>query len=153
MFVEDLRACGIDLTVEFLVPAELFAEGTDSPLFGRRFDLAQFAWQSAAAPDCRPYLSDEIPTEMNGWQGNNVAGYSNPEFDAACRAALAIGPFDPEYDGHMMAALNLFVEDIPARPLMNRVTLAASRPDLVGLLIDPTQPLETWNIEAFRLEP
>jgi peptide/nickel transport system substrate-binding protein len=152
MFIEDLSACGIDLTVEFLVPAELFADAPEGPLNGRRFDLAQYAWLSAAAPDCRPYLSDEIPTEANGWRGNNVAGYNNPAFDAACLAALAVGPFDPDYRTHMLAALNLFVEDLPARPLMNRVTLAASRPDLAGLLIDPTQPLETWNIEAFRLE-
>lgn len=153
IMAEDLRACGIELNARFLPAEELFAETAEGPIFGRHFDLAQFAWLAGVAPDCAPFTGDEIAAPGDERPGNNVAGYAGPAFDAACRAAQAAIPGSEAFAAANAEALSLFVEDIPALPLMTRVALAAARPDLEGLIIDPTQPLETWNIEEFRLAP
>lgn len=153
MLAEELRACGIELNARFLPAEALFAETAEGPIFGRRFDLAQFAWLAGVVPDCLPFTSDAIAMPGDGRPGDNVAGYANPSFDAACRAAQAAVTGSEAFAAAHAEALRLFVEDVPALPLMTRVALAAARPDLEGLIIDPTQPLETWNIEEFRLAP
>ena len=61
-----------------------FAEGPVGRVFGRRFDLAEFAWIGKALPDCGLYLSENTtgPEEggFGGWQNTNVTGWSNEEF-------------------------------------------------------------------------
>jgi hypothetical protein len=49
--------------------------------------------------------------------------------------------------------MRLFFQDLPALPLAMRFNLSAARPDLRGLVVDPTNMAETWNLEEFRLEP
>ena len=44
--------------------------------------MAMFAWISAPENVPRTTLhSEEIPTEANGWAGQNYTGYRNPEMD------------------------------------------------------------------------
>ena len=41
-----------------------------------------FAWVSSPEAAPRGVLhSEEVPRPGNGWSGNNVAGYANPEVD------------------------------------------------------------------------
>ncbi len=149
---EDLSACGIALTVNHTPAAEFFVESADGRVFGRRFDLIHFAWLTGVVPPCKLFLSSEIPSEANAWKGTNVTGYSSPAFDAACQAALAALPGEPEYTAWHQEALRIFVEELPVLPLTTRLSVSASRPDLIGLQVDFTQWTETWNIEEWRLE-
>jgi peptide/nickel transport system substrate-binding protein len=148
----DLVECGIEIVPDFQSPSVVFADGPDGPLFGRDYDLALFAWLSEPASACLPFSSAEIPAPDNDWQGNNVGGYANPSFDEACLAIRSAAPHSNEQAAAQLAALRLFVEDVPALPLMSRVAMAVARPDLEGLVFDPTMPVETWNIENFRLD-
>ena len=125
----------------------------DGLLYGRRFDLAEFAWFTAQIPSCDLYSSSEVPSEANGWRGDNVGGYSTPEYDAACQSALAALPGSADYDTYHRRALSLFAADLPALPLVARTFFVVARPDLVGPVADPTELVETWNIEEWRFEP
>jgi len=153
LITADLAACGITTTVTLKPPEEFFASGPDGSLYGRRFDLAQFSWLLARVPPCGLFLSNEIPAADSSWSGNNVTGYSNPEYDAACQAALAALPGSAEYEKYHLQALQLFAEELPVLPLMARVYLYGVRPELRGIGLDPTDAPETWNIEEWRLEP
>ncbi|MBI4771698.1 MAG: peptide ABC transporter substrate-binding protein [Chloroflexi bacterium] len=153
LIAENLASCGIALTVSQTGPAEFFGETADGPVFGQKFDLAQFAWLTGVTPPCELYLSTAIPSQASDWQGNNNTGYASPAFDAACRSALAALPGTDLYRTNHLEALRIFSEDLPVLPLYLRFNLSASRPDLQGLIVDSTLMAETWNIEEFRLEP
>ena len=153
LIAADLATCGISTTVTLLDPSEFFASGADGLLYGQRFDLAEFAWFITRIPSCDLYTSGEIPSHANNWFGDNVGGYSNPDFDAACQAALAALPGSADYDTYHRQALSLFAADLPALPLVARTFFVVARPDLVGPVADPTELVETWNIEEWRLEP
>jgi peptide/nickel transport system substrate-binding protein len=153
LIAEDLAICGMAVSVIQTPQGEFFAGDPPGPVFGRRFDLVQFAWLSGAMPPCKLFLSSEIPSEANGWTGENITGYANPAYDAACRAALGTLPGSEEYTTSHQEAMRLFFQDLPALPLAMRFNLSAARPDLRGLVVDPTNMAETWNLEEFRLEP
>ena len=76
MIQADLQRCGIQVEV-LSQPAETYlAAGPDGPVFGRQFDLAQFAWMTAIEPPCSLYLTKEIPGPypdyLKGWGGVNA---------------------------------------------------------------------------------
>ncbi len=153
LIAENLAACGVATTLVQTPAAEFFADGPAGPLVGRRFDLAQFAWLTGTRPPCDLYLSTQVPSEANGWAGQNVTGYANPSFDAACRAALEALSGSDVYVTNHQTALQVFFRDLPALPLAMRYWLSAARPELQGVALDPTVGVETWNLEEFRRGP
>ena len=82
---DSLAQCGIRVNVRTESTDQLFAPGPDSPIFGREFAMAQFAWVTSLQPPCDLYTSGQIPGPYpdypQGWGGANVSGYSNPEYD------------------------------------------------------------------------
>jgi len=148
----DLAACGFRLYETEPVPAaEFYAADADSPVFGRRFDLANFAWFADAQPPCHLYLSSQVPTVLNGWVGFNVSGYENEAFDAACTGGQAAVPGMDAYRENHLEALRIFNRELPAIPLFLHAEAALTRPDLEGFSLDPTEPAETWQVEGWRL--
>jgi peptide/nickel transport system substrate-binding protein len=157
---ESMALCGMKVNLEYYPAAEWFADGPEGALFGRRTDLGQFAWLSGVEPSCNLYQTENIPgdpTEINpytgapytnGWGGQNQTGYSNPEFDAICNAALQSLPGqDAYYDNHVKAQ-EIFGAELPVVPLYLRLKLAATRPDFCNFIMDPTNTSEFWNIEV-----
>jgi peptide/nickel transport system substrate-binding protein len=143
-----LAQCGIRVNLDFWGRPEFLAEGAEAPVFGRRFDIAQFAWVAGVEPRCDLYLCSEVSSEENGWAGLNASGFCNEEYDAACTAALQLLPGQPGYEQFHMQAQQIFAEQLPVVPLYARLKTAATRPDLKGFIMDPTES-EMWNIEAF----
>lgn len=150
LFAENLAQCGVQVTLEFTPPDEYFTDGPEGLIFGRAFDLAQFAWLAETIPSCGLYLSEQIPG-LNGenWSGNNVSGYASSVFDAACHRALALLPGEPGYADAHREAQAIFAEDLPVIPLYYRLKVGAARADFCGFALDPTARSDTWNIEAF----
>jgi peptide/nickel transport system substrate-binding protein len=146
-----LAECGIGLDVEFLTPNDLYSPGPAGPLFGRQFDLAQYALGvESIEPPCSWFASAGIPSESNLWVGANITGYSNKEYDLACQTARSSLRDDPSYLPSYRQTQILLSEDLPAIPLYSRLRIAAARPDLCGFALDPTaNPLS--NIESFDI--
>jgi peptide/nickel transport system substrate-binding protein len=132
---------------------DVFAPGPDGQLFGRNFDMAQFAWTNSLEPPCFLFTSTQIPGPYpdypNGWGGGNAAGYNNPDFDAACDRARNTLPGAAGYVESQQQAQLLFAEDLPVLPLYIAPRQAASRPDFCGLVIDPSADSILWNLESF----
>ena len=156
IFQENMRDCGIVVNL-YDLPADVwYADGPFSPLFGRRFDLAQFAWLTGIQPPCNLYLSQNItgPEEQGfgGWDNVNVTGWTNEAFDAACTAALLALPGSPEYEQNHREAVRILSEQVPMIPLFTQLKVAAARPELLNFRLDPTQPSELWNLYELDLE-
>ncbi len=146
---QSLAQCGIKANLNYYPASEWFADGPDGKLFGRRYDLGQFAWLTGVEPPCNLYLSTEIPNAEDAFAGQNNPGYVNLEFDAVCNAAIQSLPGEPSYDENHLAAQVIFADDLPVVPLYLRLKLAATRPDFCNLIMDPTNNSEMWNIEEF----
>lgn len=147
-----LAECGIGIEVRFVPPNELYAPGPEGPLFGRKFDLAQYALGvEGAEPPCGWFSSGDIPSESNSWAGTNITGFRNEEYDSACRAAQSSMREDASYLTNYRRTQSIFAQELPAIPLYSRLRIAAARPDLCGFDLDPSaNPL--WNIESFMID-
>jgi len=149
-----LLECGVETLLEYWTPGEFFADGPDGPVFGRRFDIGQFAWLTGVQPPCDLWLTEFTPgpdpeLHVAGWGGPNDSGYSSPEYDAACKAALASLPGQPGYEENHLLAQVIFATDLPVAPLYLRLKLAGTRPDMCNFVMDPTENSDFWNIEEF----
>ncbi len=145
-----LAQCGIKVDVQTLDANTLYAPGPGGVLFGRNFDLAEFAMGSTEIETpCDWYTSSEVPNAANNWVGTNVSGFINPDFEAACLASQQSLPDDPAHAAAYAQAQSIFAEDLPVIPLYWRVETAAARADLCHFSLDPTAASSLWNIEVF----
>lgn len=133
----DLKQCGVQVNISLQPAQKLLASGPDGPVFGRQFDIAQFAWVTAEEPPCSLYLSGETPGPYpeypKGWGGVNASGYSNPAYDQACLEAIYSLPDNPQHKQFYAETQALFAEDLPALPLYWHYHVVVGRPDLCGI--------------------
>ena len=113
-----LGQCGIRTKIIAQPVQEFLAPGPDGPVFGRSFDLAQFAWAGSFVPACNLYLTSEItgpyPDFPKGWGGMNASGYTNPQFDAACGNALFSLADAPQHRSeHLRRRRRFFQQNCP----------------------------------------
>jgi peptide/nickel transport system substrate-binding protein len=149
ILTQSLAKCGIGLNVTYLTASDFYLPGPTGPLFGRKFDLAEYAiGVNSLEPQCGWFTSSQIPSESNHWVGTNVSGYKNPSFDAACQKALQSVSTDPEYAFHQQAQA-LFATDLPSIPLYLRLKVAATRPDFCGFTLDPASSSALADIANF----
>ena len=87
MIAEQMLDCGIQVTPVHMPPGDYFAGWPDGPVFGRKFDLSEFAWLFGAQPPCSLYGSWNIPTDDYPY-GQNDPGYSNSAYDTSCLQAM-----------------------------------------------------------------
>jgi peptide/nickel transport system substrate-binding protein len=158
IFKENMAACGINVELYYQPAGEWFADGPDGVLFGRKFDLGEFAWLTGVQPACNLYITNEIPglvredgTEI-GWGASNATGWSNPEYDTVCQTALGSLPGEAAYEEAHKQAQVIFSENVPVIPLFLRLKIAAARPEVVNFGVDPTQNSELWNIFEIDLD-
>ncbi len=150
MVQKDLSGCGIQVKISTFNLGQLYSPGPEGPLFGRTYDLTQFAWEAGTQSPCLLYLSDQIPTAKNSWLGANITGYSSPEYDAACQKALQSRPDQADYAAANQQAESLFASQLPVIPLYYRLKIVATRPDLCGLQMDVTDRSALWGLEDFN---
>ncbi|MDY6877679.1 MAG: peptide ABC transporter substrate-binding protein [Chloroflexota bacterium] len=147
----NLADCGIRVNVESLFQWEFFADGPDGPLFGRQFDLAETTWWFDIIPSCGHYMSSEIPGQGR-WYGDNPAGYSNPDYDEVCQAALQALPGTQQYEEYHKQAQVIFSEELPAIPLFMWLRVALAQPRVLNFVLDSTAQSELWNVEMWDLQ-
>lgn len=151
VFEKSLAECGIGVNIDFIEPGDFYTPGPAGPLFGRQFDLAQYALGvEGIEPPCAWFMSDGIPTEENSWGGSNITGFTNADFDKACRDGQTSLREEPAYLAAYRQTQILFTEQLPAIPLYSRLRIAVARPDLCGYDVDSSAN-SFWNIEAFEV--
>lgn len=151
-YAVSMGLCGIQVTLENVFPTDLYAAGPDGVMFGRNFDLVQFAWTTTRTSPCYLYTTKQIPTEENLWIGANVSGYQNPAFDNACESALSVTPADGDrYLTAHQELQQIFYQDLPVLPLYYHLKTAAGRVDFCGFdSIDVSARSALWNLENYN---
>lgn len=163
IFKDNMLGCGVDVELYYLPASEWFADGPDGPLFGRQFDLGEFAWLTGVEPSCNLYLSTQTtgPSEeinpknglpFGGWGAPSDTGWYNADFDAVCNAARSSLPGTSAYEDNHKQAQIIFSEEVPVIPLFLRLKVAAARTNVVNFGVDPTQNSELYNIYEIDLE-
>ena len=114
--------------------------------------MSMYAWISAPESLPRTTLrSDNIPSESNGWSGQNYPGYSNPRMDDLIDSIEI--ELDPSKRISLWADFQLlYATDLPALPLFFRAEayffpqwLKGIRP--TGHLSTTTTWVEEWSAE------
>jgi len=141
---------GIDVRIKNQPARVFFGETLDK----RKFTgLAMFAWLSAPENVPRTTLhSDQIPSEQNGWAGQNYPGYQNPVMDSLLDQLE--GELDPAKRKPLWAELQrIYATDLPALPLYYRANAYILPQWLQG--VRPTGHMSTTTlwIEEWRSTP
>jgi peptide/nickel transport system substrate-binding protein len=150
---DSLVQCGIRVEIDLQEWATLLGPGPSGPVFGRQFDLAQFAWAYELQPACNLFTSNEIPGPYpeypKGWGGGNAGGYQNVDFDRHCSQAMTSLPDLERYQMAHAQAQSIFADDLPAMPLYQRLKVIAMRSDMCNVNIDPAFGSALSAIEIF----
>lgn len=147
-----LAICGIQVNVNPMIAGALFAPGPDGPLFGRRFDMAQFSWRANVDPLCDLFVSSQMP-DVGRWQSPNVAGFLDDDYDAACQTALQAPPDSEIYAARHIESQVIFSRRLPVLPLFQWLKTTFTAPEVVGLSPNVSEPSELWNIEELDVRP
>lgn len=151
---ESLAQCGVGIQLEYFTQDSFYAPGPDGPLFGRQFDLAEYAVAAVGGePTCSWLMESQIPRSANRWLGLNVSGYVNPDFDLLCRKTLRTLPDMPEHASASTQSQTIFANDLPFIPLYMRIKVAAARRDLCNLRLDAFTMNDLWNLEDLDYKP
>jgi len=148
----DFRRCGVALETKYLSPVELFEAWPDGPAFGRTSQTIEWAWPAWVSPLCEMFRSAEIPSKEVPL-GVNAAGFSDPDYDAACGLLLHSLPDTPEYRQAARVTQQILAEALPTLPLYMRPRVIAHRGEICGIQVDPTEYSGLWNLEEIRLCP
>ncbi|MET4798472.1 peptide ABC transporter substrate-binding protein [Bradyrhizobium sp. LB11.1] len=152
------QACqkaGIDVELKSVVASVFFSSDVANPDTYSKFyaDIEMFQipmTQPDPALHMRRYLSRNVATKENKWQGQNFPRWVNKEFDAAIDAA------DVEIDPVKRAALyikcnDLMWQDTVVIPVMHRLAVEAAsnslRPTLSGWA-NQTDNIQDWYREG-----
>lgn len=156
--------CGIELTATYFTPDEYYADAPEGVFWGRNFDLAQSTWVTERQPRCDNWVTGTIPGDGGltvgnvdwlsatmapdidlsvpafplGWFGWNVTGYSDLDFNAACKNGLGALPGQNAYRNGHQEAQQIFADDLPVIPLFPRLRMTVTRPDMCGFELNPT---------------
>ena len=142
------QKAGIQLDLKTVTPAVFFSSDVGNPdTFGKFYaDLQSYNWTSYS-PDpegmMQSFVSWEVCSKANKWQGQNLARWQNAEFDALFRAA------EVELDAVKRAAMfvrmnELVVSDGYVLPVIARTSTRALKHRLVA-------PLSAWQNDTASL--
>ncbi|HEX6144643.1 MAG TPA: peptide ABC transporter substrate-binding protein [Geminicoccaceae bacterium] len=141
------KRLGIEVRIEN-EPARVFFGETTSK---RRFDhMAMFAWISSPENVPRSTLhSEEIPSEANGWSGQNYTGFKNAEMDQL------LEDIERELDREKRKAMwrriqEIYASELPALPLYFRADAHVWPLWLEGVVPTGHQDPSTLRIETWH---
>ncbi len=142
------RQAGVEVRIENEPARVMFGDS----LTRREFTgMALFAWFSSPENVPRSSLhSSEIPSEANGYAGQNYTGYRNPEMDAL------IDRLEVELDRAERAVMwrrlqEIYAEDLPALPLYFRAQAFILPKWLDGVTPTGHQYFSTLWVETWRI--
>ncbi len=121
------QACGkagIDVEIKSVVASVYFSSDVGNPDTYRKFytDIQMYT-TTMGAPDpqtfMRQFLSDEIASKANKWQGRNITRWKNPEYDRIFAASET--ELDPVKRAALFIKMNdMVIQDVVVIPVLWR---------------------------------
>ncbi len=145
--VRQLKEAGVEATVRLVDVPVFFGD----VLRSRRFEAAMFAWVAGLDPDdASLWHSRNIPGARNGYQGQNYAGWRNPEVDALTETAARTVDLEARKQAYFRIQ-ELMMEEAPVIPLYFRSNIDAVRDTVVNYKPNPSQAGNLWNAREWGL--
>lgn len=143
---EQWKQAGIEVNIKNEPARVYFSETTKK----RKFQsMAMYAWVSSPENNPKVNLSSKnIPTEKNGWSGQNYPGWINRTVDQACE------DLDVEFSSAKrreiaFKILKAYTEEVPVIPLYYRADVSVVPPTLQNYRATGHQYSETNEIEKW----
>jgi len=153
------QACqkaGIDIELKSVTASVYFSSDVANPDTARKFyaDLQMYTVGSPSVPDperfMQQFVSWEIASKDNKWQGSNPTRWRNEEYDKIFLAAQS--ELDPVKRAALFIKMNdMVVDDVVVIPIVNRRWVAAMSNKLKATLSgwdDDFWNLKDWYREA-----
>lgn len=143
------KSVGVDIVIKNEPARVLFSETTKKRKYS---GMAMYAWVSSPENNPRSTLTcGSIPTEANGWSGQNYVGFCDPELDSIVNA------IDTEFDQKKRIELahrlqKIYTEEAFVIPLYYRADVAVTPTSLKGFQLPGHMFAETNFIENWKLE-
>jgi peptide/nickel transport system substrate-binding protein len=146
------QACqkaGIDLELKSIVASVYFSSDVANPdTYTKFFCDLQMYNTTMPQPDperfMNQYVSWELSSKANKWQGRNITRWVNGDYDSTYRAAQA--ELDPVKRAAMFIRLNdLLVENVAIIPIANRPVVSAHSSRLRA-------PMSGWDNDVWLLK-
>jgi peptide/nickel transport system substrate-binding protein len=140
---------GIEITIKNEPPRVFFGETTHKRKFPA---MAMYAWISS--PESNPkstFHSKNIPSDKNGWSGQNYAGWVNKTVDQLLEQV------EVEMDSKKRIEiakkfLYHYTDDVPVIPLYYRSDIVVNPKNLTGFKLTGHQFPETNHIERWSFQ-
>ena len=152
------QACqkaGIDIELKSVTASVYFSSDVANPDTARKFysDIQMYTIGSPSVPDPERFMlqfvSWEIASKDNKWQGSNPTRWRNEEYDKIFRAAQ--GELDPVKRAALFIKMNdMVVEDVAVIPVVNRRWVAAMSHKLKATLSGWDN--DFWNLKDWYRE-
>ena len=152
------QACqkaGIDIELKSVTGSVYFSSDVANPDTARKFnaDLQMYTVGTPSVPDperfMQQFVSWEIASKENKWQGNNPTRWRDEEYDKTFRAAQ--GELDPVKRAALFIKMNdMVVEDVAVIPIVNRRWVAAMSNKLRATLSGWDN--DFWNLKDWYRE-
>ena len=152
------QACqkaGIDIELKSVTASVYFSSDVANPDTARKFysDIQMYTIGSPSVPDpgrfMQQFVSWEIASKDNKWQGSNPTRWRNEEYDNIFRAAQ--DELDPVKRAALFIKMNdMVVEDVAVIPVVNRRWVAAMSHKLRATLSGWDN--DFWNLKDWYRE-
>jgi peptide/nickel transport system substrate-binding protein len=152
------QACqkaGIEIELKSVTASVYFSSDVANPDTTRKFyaDIQMYTVGTPSVPDperfMQQFVSWEIASRDNKWQGNNPTRWRNEEYDKAFRAAQ--GELDPVKRAALFVQMNdIVVDDVAVIPVVNRRWVAAVSNKLKATLSGWDN--DFWNLKDWYRE-
>jgi peptide/nickel transport system substrate-binding protein len=152
------QACqkaGIDIELKSVTPSVYFSSDVANPDTARKFysDIQMYTIGSPSVPDperfMQQFVSWEIASKDNKWQGSNPTRWRNEEYDKIFRAAQS--ELDPVKRAALFIKMNdMAVDDVTVIPVVNRRWVAAMSKNLRATLSGWDN--DFWNLKDWYRE-
>jgi peptide/nickel transport system substrate-binding protein len=150
---EQLRAVGVAITIENVLPTVLFGSwGDRSPRKRGTYDIQMYSPGPSIDPDAYLYgfyHSSQIPLEANAGAGNNTSRYRSADFDRAVEEARASADVEKRRRAYFKAAA-LLNDDLPVIILYTRLFVDAYRQNVRGYTPSPWAWMG-WDVQNWYL--
>jgi peptide/nickel transport system substrate-binding protein len=149
------RKAGIEVELKSVTPSVYFSSDVANPDTTRKFyaDIQMYTIGVGAPPDpegfMRQFLSSEIATKENKWQGRNVTRWRSEAYDHAFHAAES--ELDPVKRAALFIQMNdMVVEDGVVIPIVSRPQVYALSRKLKAVLSGWDNTF--WNLQDWYRE-
>ncbi len=143
------KSVGIEVLLKTEPARVFFGETMNKRQFSA---MGMYAWNSSPEANLRPqFHSSNIPSEKNGFSGQNQMGWKNPKVDELLD--LIEAEFNPKKRAQLaQKVLWHYTEDVPVIPLYYRADIAVVPTSLKNFALAGHQFAETNSIEEWTFE-